>query len=98
MVDCRNCEHPYCSFVGVDRGCLVECANFLPSHKSQKPQTNADRIRAMSDEDLAAWLVKKTVYQESAFSHPSYLNFMTGSDDTKESAIKGTVKWMKQPY
>lgn len=53
MVDCRNCEHPYCSYVGVDRGCLVECANFLPSHKSQKPMTNADRIRAMSDEELA---------------------------------------------
>lgn len=59
--------------------------------------TNADRIRAMSDEELAKWLVEKTVYQESAFSHPSYLNFLTGSDDTKESAIKGTVKWLKQP-
>lgn len=66
------------------------CTDRVPS--------NADRIRAMSDEGLAEWLVKKTMYQESAFSPPSYLNFMTGSDDTKESAIKGTVKWLKQPY
>lgn len=58
--------------------------------------TNADKIRAMSDEELAAWLVEKTVYQESPFSPPSYLNFLTGLDDTKESAIKGTVDWLRQ--
>ena len=62
-----------------------------------KPQTNADRIRAMSDEELAAWRVKKTKYQESAWSEPSYLNFLTESDDTMESAIKGTAEWLKQP-
>lgn len=61
------------------------------------PQTNADRIRAMSDEELAKWLVKKTKYQESAWSEPSYLNFLTESDDTLESAIKGTTEWLKQP-
>lgn len=41
--------------------------------------------------------MEKTVYQESAFSPPSYLNFLTGLDDTKESAIKGTVDWLRQP-
>lgn len=63
----------------------------------KKPQTNADRIRATSDEELAEWLVQKTVYQESAFSPPSYLNFFTSRDDTKENAIKGTAEWLKQP-
>ena len=62
-----------------------------------KPVTNADLVRSMSDEELAVWLVKKTVYQESAFSCPSYLNFLTELDDTKESAIKGTVEWLQQP-
>ena len=66
-------------------------------HKNNMPKTNADRIRAMSDEELAVWLVKKTAYQESAFSYPSYLNFLTESDDTKEGAIKGTVEWLQQP-
>jgi hypothetical protein len=51
----------------------------------------------MSDEELADWLVQKTVYQESAWSEPSYLNFLTSRDDTKEKAIKGTVEWLKQP-
>ena len=64
---------------------------------TEKPLTNADRIRAMSDEELAEWLVKQTVYQESAFSPPSYRNFLTDRDDTKENAIPDTVKWLKQP-
>lgn len=62
-----------------------------------KQKTNADRIRAMSDDELADWLVEKTVYQESAWSEPSYLNFLTGRDDIKENATKGTVEWLKQP-
>lgn len=70
---------------------------FQKTYTEDKPKTNADRIRAMSDEELAVWLVKKTVYQESAFSCPSYLNFLTELDDTKESAIKGTVEWLQQP-
>ena len=52
MADCRNCRHPYCSYVGVDRGGLVECANYLHPLKPTKPITNADRIRAMSDDEL----------------------------------------------
>lgn len=56
MADCRNCRHPYCSYVGVDRGGLVECANYLHPLKPTKPITNADRIRAMSDEELGRFL------------------------------------------
>lgn len=86
---------------------MAKCIERAESHCKSYPRcygcnayrepTNADRIRAMSDEELAEWIVKKTVYQESAFSPPSYLNFLTGLDDTKESAIKGTVEWIKQP-
>ena len=70
---------------------------YLDYPKPYKPKINADRIQAMSDEELAVWLVKKTMYQESAFSCPSYLNFLTELDDTKESAIKGTVEWLQMP-
>ena len=80
-----------CHFV--DKGAL----GIQPSNWKPKEQTNADRIRAMSDEELAEWLVKQTVYQESAWSEPSYLNFLTNRDDTKERAIKDTVEWLKQP-
>lgn len=63
-----------------------------------KPKTNADHIRSLSDEELAEWLVERTQYQESAWSPPTYLNFLTGSDDTKENAVKGTAKWLQQPW
>ena len=73
----------------------VDFARRLIDHS--KPKTNADRIRAMSDEELAVWIVEKTEYQESVFTYPTYLNFLTESDDTKEGAIKGTVDWLQQP-
>ena len=63
----------------------------------KRKKSNADRIRAMSDEELAVWIVEKTEYQESVFTYPTYLNFLTESDDTKEGAIKGTVDWLQQP-
>jgi hypothetical protein len=88
----RNTDAYYQAAVLIDSLCAR-----LEKIENRNPQTNADRIRAMSDEELAEWLVKKTKYQESAWSEPSYLNFLTEMDDTMESAIKGTVEWIKQP-
>lgn len=83
--ECTHYKHPE-----------KECWFLVNGKCNPKRKTNADRIRAMNDEELANWLVAKTVYQESAFSHPSYLNFLTGSDDTKERAVEDTIKWLKQ--
>jgi hypothetical protein len=98
MDKCLECTHWKPCFNGKewDAAIASPCKYFSPNI-IVGCMTNANSIRAMSDEELAAWLVGKTVYQESAFSVPSYLNFLTESDDTKESAIKGTVEWLKQP-
>ena len=80
-----------------EKGCYKNGKCHYIGNCEHKVSTHADRIRAMSDEELAEWLVKKTKYQESAWSEPSYLNFLTEKDDTIESAIKGTLKWLKQP-
>lgn len=83
--------------------CIEKAESYCKSYPrcygcgAYREPTNADRIRAMSDDELAAWLVEKTVYQESAFSPPSYLNFLTESDDTKKGAIEGTLEWLKHP-
>ena len=42
----------------------VDFARKLIDHA--KPQTNADRIRAMSDEELAAWMAECNAYREYA--------------------------------
>lgn len=62
-----------------------------------KPDTHADRIRSMTDEELAEWLVGKTFYRESAWSEPSYLNFLTGRSEAYKDAVSGTKEWLQQP-
>lgn len=44
---CTNCNH----YIAKDELSLVAL------DKNSEPQTNSDRIRAMSDEELAEWLV-----------------------------------------
>ena len=90
----------YKSRVWENGWCNVACRYCTFTQEStcaHNKQTNADRIRAMSDEELAEWLVEKTVYQESAWSKPTYLNFLTSRNDTKENAINGTAEWLQQP-
>ena len=93
----RNCHRCGKDFFSSYReqicpGCLHELG-WEPT-----PYSNADHIRYMTDEELAKWLVLRTVYAESAWSAPSYLNFKTCADDTFDGALKGTSEWLKQPY
>ena len=54
---------------------------YLDYPKPYKAQTNADRIRAMSDEELAAW----------AINDAPKIGFRYTSRET------GLLKWLKQP-
>lgn len=59
---CLSCKHKnvyepltkcfVCNFSG------IECKNF--EMYKPKPQTNADRIRSMTDEELAEWIISIT--------------------------------------
>ena len=52
MVDCMECTNFLnCHYSGQLTGRLTSCPDF-----KQKPQTRADRIRSMSDEELAEFL------------------------------------------
>ena len=59
---------------------LSKCVAFN-STVDGKPQTNADRIRAMSDEELAAW----------AINEAPKIGFRYTSSEA------GLLKWLKQP-
>ena len=54
---------------------------YLDYPKSYKPLTNADRVRAMSDEELAAW----------AINEAPKIGFRYTSSET------GLLKWLQQP-
>ena len=54
---CKECYNTECIFVTGEREDIdtSECMNF-------RPMTNADRIRSMSDYDLADWIAKVLTY------------------------------------
>ena len=54
---------------------------YLDYPKSYKPLTNADRVRAMSDEGLAAW----------AINEAPKIGFRYTSSEA------GLLEWLKQP-
>ena len=54
---------------------------YLDYPKPYKPLTNADRVRDMSDEELAAW----------AINEAPKIGFRYTSSET------GLLKWLKQP-
>jgi len=55
--DCSGCKHlnerGYCEFTA----CIIPCT-VRATIPEAKPLTNADRIRAMTDEELAEWFIK----------------------------------------
>ena len=56
-----------------------------------KQKTNADFIRAMSDEDLAGWII------ECRDDWDDYVTPNCKFFDTYEEAMAETIKWLKQP-
>ena len=92
---CRICHNTSCSNHGKNISFLGEGwkCNYIPVH------TNADRIRAMSDEELAEFLthINPTNCQDCAFSHGWCCQ--PDSDDYSdfEKCKEGRKRWLKQP-
>ena len=77
MSDCRKCvDHDWCAE-------NEECGLFRP-----KTMTNADRIRTMSDEELAEWLAK---HNERSAVCPNF-----GAHDCQASCRKCWLDWLKE--
>lgn len=90
ILTCKNCKH-YNDFGDViDEGqepcwsCLRARGDYLPNHELiEKKKTNADRIRGMSDEELADMLSKlKFTYN---------CNRLNTNEDEKEM-----LEWLKK--
>ena len=89
---CKQCKnYDECKF---DAAC--NDAVFDPDVSAEyctgaEPITNADRIRAMSDEDFAEYLIQ---YRDD---WGDYGTPNGGFFDTHEEAKEETVKWLQQP-
>lgn len=56
---CRTCKHNY-----KPRDCEPRCNLMCDGQSDYEAITNADKIRAMSDEELATWLFRIDHYRD----------------------------------
>ena len=109
IYDCVN--YGVCGTVGATGKCSKACIERrekeigkpkpLPfdcpvcGHKTNMPQTNADRIRAMTDEELAKLIVK----QLPMYLWPNGLRtiYFDMDNHNKDNAVKAWLKWLQQP-
>ena len=85
----KYCERCYAR----DAKPCMECSVCNPGHRNFRPAptpppTNADRIRSMSDEELARWLVDATVCER-----------VCGEDEYchGNECVKRVTDWLQQP-
>lgn len=73
------------------------CGSKNPStNEDTKPKkTNADRIRAMSDEELAKWLLDVMMHQVACFGEGAF--GYTPCRNTEHDCVKCGVAWLQQP-
>ena len=83
---CNNCPVKGCT--AAYRG--SRCAHLREQAGVETdPKTNADRLRAMSDEELAAWVCSHMT--------PDCCELRCPARDICSLGDNGLVKWMKQP-
>ena len=84
--NCKNCRSR-CIHAGKDRDFV--CINGVSCKiTTGKSQTNADRIRAMSDEELCNWLFQRDCTNIAAFLEYGGMGVM--------NAVQ-LLDWLKQP-
>ena len=84
--NCKDC-HSRCVHAGKNRNFV--CINGISCKIiTEKPQTNADRIRAMSDEELCNWLFQRDCTNVAAFLEYGGMGMM--------NAVQ-LLDWLKQP-
>ena len=85
-INCRECKYGDKCNVGRGHGYRVgSCIQF----EVEKKQTNAERIRNVTDEELAEWLCHIVSYETVNCSHCI-------AEEYCKSGRNGFIKWLKQ--
>lgn len=92
MGTCVNCK--YAGRPTYKSPCS-ECKGYS-KHEAVEIRTNGDRIRAMSDEELAAWIATVTVTAMVKILDKAGVSCKEAETAIKETAY-GTLEWLKQP-
>ena len=94
-IKCRNCinyRHEWCEKVNdsPDPDLERDCQYF-------KQKTNADRIRAMSDEELAEWLANMFDCHHCSEHERIGGNPLLSAEQCDQKCEKHCLEWLKQP-
>lgn len=104
MAKCKNCENLGYLFDGDRVGERVWCGNIADSPvldmerdcEYYVPQTNADRIRSMTDEELAEWLTNMTDYfGEDEELYKSIYNLDTEKLEEIHDSYGDLLNWLQ---
>ena len=94
--NCDNCKH--------DKGCEEYCSDCLATRPPSKwkaaenyrPPTNAERIRAMSDEELAEWIHNGISSDACDFCGQNN-GYCDGTPCRGKAEAEVIVEWLKRP-
>lgn len=90
--DCNNCKF---ALYEADEIPCRDCDIDDREYWQPRPQTNADRIRAMSDEDLAELIVKH--HPMHAWNKQVRKIYFGFDDHRKDNQQRAWLEWLKQP-
>lgn len=96
MTECKICERSTCTYAKTDTIWKYPCNCYKAP---QKHMTNADRIRAMSDEELAKWMSGGALKSDSACSYckRNAMAFCDGLECSVKTDAEIILDWLKQP-
>ena len=91
MADCKTCNFEnICEMPEFVRNNLKDCKVY----EVKKKQTNADRIRVMTDEELARKRIDRIdMYTSSDLKE--YIGDFAGIVNSEEEAIKKELEWLQ---
>lgn len=88
MVDCKTCEYEnVCTMPDFVKNDLKRCKVY----QEKKPYTNADRIRSLSDEELAEWLEN---FNACELCQRKFIDCYSSTDCEKHRK-EMVVEWLK---
>lgn len=96
MGNCVTCQ-ANCERAG-QHHVRTDCVSYLPKDYPNylKPQTNADRIRAMTDEELARFIARQQVEAIEPALRYSTMNVPFELEQTYIDAKQEWLDWLKQ--
>ena len=80
----------------IDEATFTDCSGCAAFNKQveDKPMTNADRIRAMSDEELAKYLFD---VKQGNFTIDCCDDRFCDTQNCRHDCAKAAIKWLQQP-